>query len=291
VDQTALHSLSAFRILFGSLFAYFYCSRALQWKMLYTESGLMPNSYLNTIEFFRYNFSLLRYTDNPDFSLYWNIALVIFALFATIGLFTRLSIVATYILAAGLFNRNPGSVSGVDMISTHFWFLLCLTNAGSHYSVDNWLRKKFGATPRLHKMDNFTSAGIRLMQLQLCIVYVFSAFEKIRGDLWWNGSALWASLSIGNLFDLDLTFMGKWPVLISLATYSVMLWEVYFPALVFNTRTRDIALAFGVMFHLGIIMLMNLPVFALCMISCYTIFLPGQYVVRALGKVKSLASA
>ena len=33
--------------------------------------------------------------------------------------------------------------------------------------------------------------AIRLMQLHMCVIYLFSALGKLMGETWWNGSAMW----------------------------------------------------------------------------------------------------
>jgi hypothetical protein len=89
---------------------------------------------------------------------------------------------------------------------------------------------------------------------------------------WWRGDALWAVFGNGQIVSWDLSFVAPYPILLVLATFSTLLWEVYFPVLVW-TRLKHATLLFGVALHSGIGLLMNLKCFALSMLAPYALFL------------------
>ena len=116
------------------------------------------------------------------------------------------------------------------------------------------------------------------MQIQICVIYGFSGMEKLKGTRWWDGSAIWDVLSIGNMQRWDLSFVAHFPILLSTAVYVVLLFEIYFPVLVWLRRWRLPMLVFGVQMHIGIYVFMNLPSLGFMMISLYALFLTKEEV-------------
>jgi hypothetical protein len=136
------------------------------------------------------------------------------------------------------------------------------------------------------------SAAMRLSQIQLCIVYGYSGLNKVQGAAWWKGEALWYILSNPQMAHLNFSWISHFPVLVVIATYSTLFWEVYFPALVWVPKMRYPALIGGVLLHIGIGIVMGLTSFALMMIILYMLFLKAddaekitQYVKKALNRV------
>jgi hypothetical protein len=114
------------------------------------------------------------------------------------------------------------------------------------------------------------------MQLQVCVIYGFSGLTKLQGVRWWDGSALWDIFAAGGLQRWDMSFVAHVPIVIASAVYLVLLWEIYFPALIWAPRLRLPMLAFGVFMHIGIFLFMNLPSFGFLMISLYVLFLKEE---------------
>jgi len=117
------------------------------------------------------------------------------------------------------------------------------------------------------------SVGMRLVQVQICLIYGFSGLGKLKGVSWWNGEALWGVLANPQLSRFDFTWTADFPVAISFLTSATVYWEIYFPALIWVPRLRPWILLWGVALHVGIGVMMNLPFFALIMLSGYVLFL------------------
>ena len=83
-------------------------------------------------------------------------------------------------------NRNLVSASGADVLLMTFGFNLMLSPCGAAYSVDSWLKSR--------KRGTIAEAlilpwSLRLIQIQICIVYTMAAILKTGGNLWLNGTA------------------------------------------------------------------------------------------------------
>jgi hypothetical protein len=123
-----------------------------------------------------------------------------------------------------------------------------------------------------------SSMAFRFAQIQVCIIYGFSGLMKIEGPHWWRGEAVWDVLINQQLARWDFSWLAAFPIVITLSTYATLLWEVYFPVLIWLKPMRRVTLLVGVMLHLGIGLALNLPYFAGVMIATYILFLDSNEV-------------
>lgn len=182
-----------------------------------------------------------------------------------IGRFARFFSIVAFVLHVSFLHRNMAIVYGMDMIGVFYLFYLCFAN-----TTPNGSRSKEAFTSML------TSTALRFAQIELCIIYAFSGMEKLKGPSWWRGEALWTVWSNAHIARFDLTWMSHFPLFILLATFLTLLWEIYFPALIWFKRWRPWILGMGVLVHAGIGLTVFIPHFAMIMILCYSVFLTEQ---------------
>lgn len=268
--------LALFRLTFCTVMFVCYCTRIPDIEFFYGFRGILPLWHAETIEFVRFHPTLIRDTWPTSWIQGLHFLFLFALLMQAVGLFTRPMAVLTYVLHLTFLNRNMGVMFGVDMIATFFLLYLCFANSNARFSIDAWRKK--GAT----RQSSVSHLAYRLMQLQVCIIYGFSGMEKLKGTRWWDGSALWDVLSIGNMQRFDLSFVAHFPVLLAAAVYVVLAWEVYFPVLIWVPRLRLPMLVFGFLMHIGIYVFMNLPSFGFMMITLYILFLTKEEVLTGL---------
>ncbi len=279
-SEDTLTALGAYRVMFGAVALFFYFTRALDLSFFYSEEGILPLSHLRALPGLEYRPTLLAWIPGITFVLVLHSLFLLALLSLTLGFFTRFSAILAFVLHLNFMNRNPAILFGMDTIGTYFLFYLCLANSGARYSLDAYFgRARNSQGPLSH-------IAWRLMQVQVCVVYAYSGLEKLKGMRWWDGSALWDVLSIGNMQRFDLSIVSHFPLLLSGAVYLVLLWEVFFPALIWVPRLRLPMLAFGVFMHIGIILFMNLPSFGLLMIANYLLFLKADEIGKGLAETK-----
>lgn len=122
------------------------------------------------------------------------------------------------------------------------------------------------------------SFTIRLLQLQLCIIYFFGGFGKTIGYDWLDGEAMW--LISNHYLPLEiswiLNFLPRYFFIILglLIVYS----ELFYPLFVYlNYKTRKFILYDIFILHIGIGIIMNLYTFSIVMILFNLIaFYPDQ---------------
>jgi HTTM domain len=174
---------------------------------------------------------------------------------------TRFATIVAFMLSLSFGNANPYLDNAGDTIRGILLMYLMLCPAGAVWSIDALLHKKKGPL-FVHPWP------IRLLFVQMIYVYFMNGAYKLMGPNWIDGYSLHyvlGDLAITRFSPVMLplpTFVGR------LMTWSVLIWEVTFPFLVFWTWSRRAALIMGVLFHLGIFATMELGGFvpyALCM--------------------------
>lgn len=279
-DNSTLLPLSLFRIAFCLVMFFFYFTRVFDVEFFYTNSGIMPDWHSKNLELLRYHPTFLSNTLSVGLINALHSILLLSLLFQAAGLFTRPAAILTYILHMAFLNRNMSVMFGVDMIGTYFLLYLCFADSNAYFSID----KRMGRSITSQSLKSHITW--RLMQIQLCVVYAYSGLEKLKGTRWWDGSALWDVLSMGNLQRWDLSFVAHFPIVLAAMVYVVLIWEIYFPVLVWVPRLRLPMLLFGVLMHIGIFLFMNLPSFGFMMISLYILFLKKEEIEAAIRYVR-----
>jgi hypothetical protein len=171
---------------------------------------------------------------------------------------------------------------------------LAVGPSGDAYSLDRLLRKRRTGAPVPVRHSWTANLTIRLIQLHMCVIYLFAAISKLTGPAWWDGTALW--MAFGNLEyqSLNMTWIADYPYLINVLTHVTILWELSYvlthvtilwelsyAALVWPRLTRPIALALAVPLHLGIGVCLGMMTFGLIMLVGNLAFVPPE-VIRSL---------
>ncbi|TMQ12602.1 MAG: hypothetical protein E6J91_20550 [Deltaproteobacteria bacterium] len=181
----------------------------------------------------------------------------------TVGWHSRVQAIVVLVGLTSLQDRNYAIVDGEDTLFRLFAFYLALCPAGWAYSLDARRRKRRGIAG-----EPPVPWGLRLFQIQMSVIYLSSAIEKSLGHDWPAGTALYYVARLddafgklplpGALFEtLWLTRLGSWSVLALEWTLPVLLWI---------PRTRRVAIAVAIGFHLAIEATMNLFLFHWLMI-------------------------
>jgi len=182
-----------------------------------------------------------------------------------IGMLPRLAAMVAFVLHVSFIHANIGAVYGVDLIFTFYLFFMCLASdrvkPGDH-GPRAWI----------------SSMAFRFAQIQLCIIYAFSGWEKLKGAAWWNGEAMWSVIANPQMARFDFAWLSHFPLMLVIVAYLTLIWEIYFPVLVWLPRARIPTLFIGLMFHLSIVGMMKIAFFGFLMISTYVLFLTDREV-------------
>jgi hypothetical protein len=187
--------------------------------------------------------SILHLKSDPwlVFALYG--LLLVSAALLTVGAWTRISAVATWLLAEQLYRYDPTFANGGDLVIRAFLFLGMLSGWGEAYSIDAWRRRRAalmaGATA-IPPFRRIAAWPLRLMMVQLTIIYFVNGALKT-GDAWRNGTALYYALNLDHFYRVPaqnvvtwLQWVGVLPVLTWLTRY----WELCFPLALLGAALR-----------------------------------------------------
>jgi predicted DCC family thiol-disulfide oxidoreductase YuxK len=119
------------------------------------------------------------------------------------------------------------------------------------------------------------------MQLQMAILFFYSAIGKIRIDEWWTGDAVWLAFTTYEFYNpwlLELLARQYW--LVNIGTYGTLLIEIAFPFLIWQRLTRPYLLAAAIFLHAMFGLLLGLVYFSLAMITGHMSFLRAEWLDR-----------
>ena len=112
----------------------------------------------------------------------------------------------------------------------------------------------------------------------MCVIYFFAGIAKLRGESWWDGTAMWRAFANLEYQSADMTWLAWHPRLLNLATHVSVLWEISFAFLIWRPRWRPLMLAGAVALHVGIGACLGMWTFGLIMLVGCCSFLPGEVV-------------
>ena len=162
-----------------------------------------------------------------------------------LGFRARLSALLAWGLHLGIVTSGVTSYYGVDQLANTFLFYLVVFPSGN---------------------ETVPVGGLRVMQVHLCVIYLAAGLDKAMGSQWWNGEAIWQTLSqpIFRTFDVGWLAGHSWiPMLAGWATLVV---EIGYAFLVWPRRTRKAWCIATIGLHLGTCVFMGLVFFSSVMI-------------------------
>lgn len=182
-----------------------------------------------------------------------------------VGFYTRFQALAVFIWFTAFQHRNLLIFDAEDYLFRILAFLLILLPAGKYYALDS---------RKLPSDRVYPVWPLRLAQIQICLVYVSSAWEKLRGEDWVDGLAFYYVSRLDSLF-------GRFPMpdilleslfLMKLMTWMVLVLECLIPLGLWFRETRRWAIGAALLLHLSLEYTMNLFLFQLLMMACLVLF-------------------
>ena len=105
----------------------------------------------------------------------------------TLGWRTRLMSILLYLCMLSLYHRNVSSNGGPDAVPAILTFYMMLCPCGAAYSLDaRRAAKKRGTAAE----PLIVPWALRLLQMQICLIYFQSTIIKCQGPLWLNGTTV-----------------------------------------------------------------------------------------------------
>ena len=102
------------------------------------------------------------------------------------------------------------------------------------------------------------------------------AVAKLKGTVWWDGTAVWGLIAKPESRLIDLTWMAGSIYLINLWTLAIVAFEFAFSLLVWHRLARPLMLALALPIWLGTAVLTGWVSFALMMLIANLAFVPAS---------------
>ncbi|HTU25935.1 MAG TPA: HTTM domain-containing protein [Pirellulales bacterium] len=272
-------TLALIRILAGGMLFYTHLIWGVALSEFFGDHGWLNPHAVGLILKDSYKWSYLWWFHTPtSLAVVHGAAMIVFFLL-TIGLFSRTMSVLAFIATASYAGRGVGSQFGLDQINLLLSMYLMVGPSGAAYSIDRLLKARRAGGP-LPPAPPSTAANIalRLMQLHLCIIYLYAGMGKLMGPAWWNGTAMWQAVASLEYQSIDMTWLANYPMLLDLLTHVTVLWELFYIALIWPRVTRPVMLVLAVPLHLGIAFCLGMVTFGTVMLIANLAFVPAPVV-------------
>jgi len=261
--------LGAFRIVFGLIMLGYLALMTVEFDYWYTGAGLLQGTEAREAAG-PLRFSPLQYVDDPTIAHFVLAATAAVAVGFTLGWRTRLMSILLYLGMLSLYHRNVTSNGGPDAVPAILTFYMMLCPCGAAYSLDarRAARKRGTLAEPL-----IVPWAVRLLQMQICLIYFQSCMLKSQGSLWLNGTTVHYLLFNREFGQFNLEWLAQYPLLINLMTHGAILIQFALAFWLWFRPTRRWAILGGVALHLGIRPLITVPVFGEVMMATYLTFL------------------
>jgi uncharacterized membrane protein YphA (DoxX/SURF4 family) len=215
------------------------------------------------------------------------ILLIVAGLCTAAGVKARLSSAVAALSMLALQRTNPTVFNSGDLVLRQIGIFVALAPSGLILSVDSMRARRRDPRAAVEPPRRAPWA-LRLLQLDLAIGYALSAWAKLRGATWHDGTALVRALRIE---DIQRFAVPEWllrqDVLINALTWGTLAFEGSFAVLVWKRRWRPWVLGIGVAFHLAIDVCFDVGFFSWAMLLGYLAFVPPEVADRVIARIRS----
>jgi Vitamin K-dependent gamma-carboxylase len=261
--------LGVFRIVFGVLILHYLALMSVEFDHWYTGAGLLHGAEAREAAA-PLRISPLQYVDNPQIAHAVFAFTVMVTVGFTLGWHTRIMSILLWACLLSFYHRNVGSNGGPDALPPILSFYMMLCPCGAACSLDalRAARKRGTAAEPL-----IVPWALRLLQMQICLLYFQSCVIKCQGGLWQNGTVVHYILFLREFRVFDAEWLAQYPLVINGLTHGALLIEFALAFWLWFRPVRRWAIVGGVLLHLGIRPILNVPGFGEILIATYVMFL------------------
>ncbi|MEV8109201.1 HTTM domain-containing protein [Streptomyces sp. NPDC088135] len=244
-------------------------------------------------------FSVLTLSDSKVyFNLCYVAALAVCVMFL-LGWRTRATSVLFALVVVSFHARSIFMTDGGDNLILLMALYLTVTACGRRWSLDarrnvlrartdrpgRWALWRAGsdlwsqlAVARASLTTVLHNCGMFVIAAQVCLLYGSAGLYKVQGGSWQAGTALHyvVNLDLFRPWPALSALVDSYPLFIAAAGYLTVLIQVAFPFTLFS-RLKYALLVMLLGMHIGIAVLLGLPIFSAAMIVADAAFLPDRF--------------
>jgi hypothetical protein len=272
-----VYTLGLIRIVFGALMVAWTVSLLPDLDDLFGEHGVTPRQ-----PSFAFQWGVFDvWTSDRALLIGWAVLLVS-AIALAVGWHSRIAALAVFVLVVSFEYRNPWVFNSGDTLIRVAALILALSPCGAALSLDR--RRSTGSFWSAQIRAPWT---IRLLQIQLSLIYLATVRAKMSGQAWPQGTAVSYALRLEDMLILRAPhWLTANALLMNAATWGTLAIELSIGILVWNRRLRPWVLAAGVVMHSLIMISIAVGFFAPAMFVLYLAFLPPEIVQRLPNTIK-----
>lgn len=250
----------------------------------YSHEGIIPPEAYELVFRNDHRYTLLdTFTDPMSVTLlYWILLLALFS--CMIGIWTRAMTITSVLLLFSFHERNLQPLGGGDTVLRTIGLILMIAPEISSFSYDRLMQqwKHWKETGAFLKPLTTHIWPYRLLLWQLIVIYLFSVHDKFMGEMWTAGTSVAAVFHHAHFFRWPKIVMDSMTILSPLVCAMFMIWEVTWAFMLIPKKLwwvvpkkykkvsiKQVLMTFGVVFHGGIFILMEVGSFSLAMITAY----------------------
>lgn len=167
-------------------------------------------------------------------------------------------------------HRAPALTYGLDAILANLAFVVCLAPVGRAFALD--ARGRGDAARR--DTGPWGAACLRLVQLQVALMFLVAGLDKLRGGSWWGGYAVWIAVTNVTFGWIPVGWLAEHFEVVRALTWLTLAFELAYPVLIWPLRVRPWLLAGALVLHAGFAVMLGLWAFSLAMLTAHAAFLP-----------------
>ena len=271
--------LAVLRIVFGLVVMAWLISLAPDLATFFGPAGILPNPP----QLGPGGWSLLTITNSAAAAVVLWIVALLAGLALTVGFQSRLAAVVVFVAITSFERRNGMVFNGGDGLLRNMALFVALSPAGAALSWERWR----AAPERFWTFPMHAPWALRLIHIQVSVVYLSTVWAKLQGRTWGGGLATTFALRIGDIQRIPTpAFLTDSVVLTNLMTFGTLAVEFSVGVLVWNRVARPYVLALGVLLHLTIELSMMVGFFSLGILTAYLAFLDPATAERLVARVR-----
>jgi hypothetical protein len=263
-------TVALFRVAFGLLALGYTLSLAPVLFAFYSDDGILPAqpTYSGTLAW-----GMLGFFPSDAAVLLFYFLLLVGSIALLVGLRARLAALVVFVCLISFGRRDPWVLNSGDLLVQVLAFYMLFMPSGAAFSVDRWL----GEPRRFWEFPARAIWPLRLVQVQVSILYLAAVWAKVRGVTWNDGTAVSYAFRIDDVARFPVPgFVTDSLVLANLLTYGTLAVELSIGILVWNRVLRPWVLLLGIGLHLGIDYAVRVGFFSYAVLVAYIAFVPPE---------------
>jgi hypothetical protein len=250
----SLAQLALMRIGVGLIALYLLFVTSFDLDVHFGPGGWADSGAVRALDPFAWPYSALNWFGTP----FWTWAVHLLAILVTLafmaGVHPFWNGAAWLFLAFSYAHRNPGVVTGLDTLLWLAVFYLALTPCGRMFGAmddTEFGRQGYRTAPDSGGGPHWEGFAVRMLQVHVAILYFQGGLEKLNPE-WLAGSAFWNPRLVETGLPAGQGLLRAVPQGSAVFIYGAILFQLFFPVLVWLRQFRYPMLGLAVVFHAAV---------------------------------------